>query len=62
MNKSGTGMLQKILPIEKEIMIRGNRALDKIREQGESRNEMDDYYLWVDQYIIESYQKIFGLN
>lgn len=55
-------MLQKILPIEKEIMIRGNRALDKIREQGESRNEMDDYYLWVDQYIIESYQKIFGLN
>lgn len=62
MNKSGTGMLQKILPIEKEIMIRGNRALDKIREQGKSRNEMDDYYLWVDQYIIESYQKIFGLN
>lgn len=61
-NKSGTGILQRILPIEKEVLAKGKILLEKMRLQGTISKEMDDYYEWVDLFLITSYGKIFRMD
>ena len=55
LNKQGTGILQRILPIEKEILTRGEDVIDKIRSKGKFSKDIDKYYDWVDQYVRTQY-------
>lgn len=61
-NKEGTGILQQILPIEKDILKRGDEELKKIRSTGKINSSMEEYYDWVNQYIKEKYKQLFELN
>ncbi|MCE2615958.1 carcinine hydrolase/isopenicillin-N N-acyltransferase family protein [Phocaeicola oris] len=61
-NKEGTGILQQILPVEKEIIRRGDEELRKIRSAGKTDTSIEQYYDWVNQYIKEKYKQIFGLE
>ena len=61
MNKKGTGILQRILPIENEVMQLGEEALIRYRESQDA-NAMQRYYDWVDAYIIEQYKNMFGIE
>ena len=61
MNKKGTGILQRILPIENEVMQLGEEALIRYRESQDA-NAMQRYYDWVDAYIVEQYKNMFGIE
>ena len=60
-NKQGTGILQQIQPIEKEVMRRGEDALDGLRKS-KSFKTMDVYYDWVDEFLLEQYKGLFGVE
>ena len=58
LNKQGTGILQRILPIEVEVMRRGEEALADLRKTKKAK-AMEAYYDWVDAYILEQYMDLF---
>lgn len=60
-NKQETGILQRILPVEKEVMRRGEEALDGLRKS-KSFKSVESYYDWVDAYIVEQYNSLFGVE
>lgn len=60
-NKQETGILQRILPIEKEVMRRGEEALDGLRKS-KSFKMIESYYDWVDEYLLEQYKSLFGIG
>jgi hypothetical protein len=53
--------LQRILPIENEVMQLGEEALIRYRESQDA-NAMQRYYDWVDAYIVEQYRNMFGIE
>lgn len=57
-NKQQTGILQKILPIEKEVLSRGNTVVDRIRKSKKAERDIEKYYDWVDEYLRDAYSKI----
>ena len=60
-NKQGTGILQQIQPVEKEVMRRGEDALAELRKS-KSFKSMEEYFDWVDTYIVEQYKSMFGIE
>jgi len=56
-NKQGTGIMQQIIPIEKEIKSRGLAIIERARDKGKFDKAMDDYYIWVDDFIRKSYSQ-----
>ena len=60
-NKQETGILQRILPIEKEVMRRGEEAIDELRKS-KSFKSVEFYYDWVDEYLLEQYKSLFGVE
>ena len=60
-NKKGTGILQQILPIEEEVMHRGEVAVAELRKSKDAKS-MEAYYDWVDGFITEQYKSKFGVE
>ena len=61
-NKKGTGILQVIKPIEDEVVSQGESIIQMIREsKSYPVKDIDSYYKWVDEYIVEEYKEKFGL-
>jgi hypothetical protein len=58
MNKSKTGLRQKLIPVEKEIVKKGESALKLIRQNKAGDAEITAYYKWVDEYVLSSYKKL----
>lgn len=58
-NKQGTGILQRILPLEEEVMRRGEEALKEFRGNPLDADEMEVYYDWVDAFVREKYRVLF---
>ena len=50
-NRSGTGILQKIEPIETEII----RRAASLRQSNKPDNDIAEFYRWVEKYITEQY-------
>ena len=61
-NKSGTGILQRIKPIEDEVFRRASDVQASIRKEGTKTRNVSDFYSWVDQYVATEYKKQFGLT
>ena len=61
MNKKGTGILQRILPMENEVMLLGEEALVGYRKSQDA-DAMNKYYDWVDAYIVGQYKNVFGIE
>ncbi|MBR7024075.1 MAG: acyl-CoA--6-aminopenicillanic acid acyl-transferase [Bacteroidales bacterium] len=61
MNKQGTGIMQRIQTLEKEVIRKGNEALDGMRKSKSSKT-MEAYYDWVDEYLLEQYKRMFGIG
>ena len=61
LNKQGTGILQRILPVEEEVMHRGEEALADWRKTKKAK-AMEAYYDWADAYIMEQYKNLFGID
>ncbi|MBR1520438.1 MAG: acyl-CoA--6-aminopenicillanic acid acyl-transferase [Bacteroidaceae bacterium] len=61
LNKAGTGILQRILPVEKGVLDRGDEVLAKLRTAGRlDVKEVDTYYKWVDEELRRQYHELFG--
>lgn len=60
-NRSGTGVLQQIEPIETEIFRRAEPVIETLRKKGQAGRETAEFYQWVDQYIREQYQQRLGV-
>jgi hypothetical protein len=56
MNKSGTGIRQKLSKIEKEIIKKGESNIMKWRNSKINDAGIESYYGWVDKYILESFK------
>ena len=56
-NQDGTGIMQKIIRIESEILQQGNKLADKIRLNNSAIVDISTYYSWVDNYIEEQYSE-----
>lgn len=61
MNKQGTGIMQRIQTLEKEVIHKGNEALDGMRKSKSSKT-MEAYYDWVDEFLLEQYKGLFGVE
>lgn len=61
-NKVGTGILQRIEPIEDEIFRRADIVIMNIRKRGSAGAETDVFYKWLDMYIPAEYKKRFGIE
>lgn len=55
-NKQGTGILQRILPYEAEVICRGEEALKEFRKHPLETKTMEAYYDWVDSYVKDMYR------
>lgn len=61
-NHAGTGILQRIEPVETEIFRRAQSVIETIRKNNRSGKETKEFYQWVDQYVSEQYRQRFGLS
>lgn len=61
-NQAGTGILQKIEPVEDEIFRRAERVLRSVCKRGSAGTETDTFYKWLDQYVPTEYDKRFGIK
>ena len=57
-NRSGTGIIQQIEPIETEIFYR-SRA---IRKSNTPNKDISEFYRWVEQYVREQYSQRFSIT
>lgn len=56
-NKKKTGILQKVISAEKEIIEKGVALQQQFRKDGAINNSLsDDYYKWLDEYVINFYK------
>jgi len=59
LNKSGTGILQSVIPLEAQMLKEGNTQLNNWRKQGVSQPEIQRFYQWVENYMNKEYVKIY---
>ena len=53
-NAAGTGIVQQIMPLEREVLNHGRDALKNMRK-GKGAQALRKYYEWVDEYVKEHY-------
>jgi hypothetical protein len=61
-NQQGTGILQKIQPLENKILERGTELLNSWRSDGFKEEDAAGFYDWVDKLIYMEYDKQFGIT
>ena len=54
-NAAGTGIVQRIVPLEREVFNHGRDALKKARKEKNAAQTLQKYYEWVDKYVKEHY-------
>lgn len=54
-NAAGTGIVQRIMPLEREVFNHGRNALKKARKEKNPAQALQEYYEWVDKYVKEHY-------
>ena len=54
-NAAGTGIVQCIMPLEREVFNHARDALKKVRKGKNGAEALQKYYEWVDQYIKEHF-------
>jgi hypothetical protein len=61
-NKSGSGILQRIKPIEDKVFLRAGEVQASIRKEGTKSQKVSDFYFWIDQFVASEYEKRFGIR
>jgi hypothetical protein len=60
-NQEGTGILQKILPFETEILQECDERLNYWRRDGFNMQDIQQYYGYLDQKVMDFYRNMFDL-
>jgi len=61
LNKDGTGILQRLQPLENKIIRETEKHLLKWRAEKIDAKQIQDYYRWLDKTILEEYRRQFDL-
>ena len=56
-NAAGTGIVQRTMPLEREVLNHGRDALKNMRK-GKGAQALRKYYEWVDEYVKEHYPEL----
>ncbi len=62
MNKENSGVRQKLIPIEEEILIKSKNVLSDFRKNGIDNSEVKKFYNWVDSEVYNEIKSQFKLN
>ena len=62
MNKENTGIRQKLIPIEEEVIIRSKEQLFNWRINGVNESEVKSFYNWIDNEVYNKIKPRFELN
>jgi len=54
-NAAGTGIVQRMLPLEREVFNHARDVLRKVRKEKKDAQALQKYYEWVDKYVKEHY-------
>ena len=54
-NAAGTGIVQRIMPLEREVFSHARETLKKVRKGKDGPQALRTYYEWVDEYLMEHY-------
>ncbi|MDZ7393262.1 MAG: hypothetical protein ONB25_10260 [candidate division KSB1 bacterium] len=61
MNRRGTGILQRVLPVEESIAERVRRSVQQWEQKGFDAKEAQTLYRWIDATVTAAYRREFGL-
>lgn len=61
-NKNGTGILQRIRPIEDQIFEHASGFIDSIYSDKSTEKTFSDFYQWIDNYVSRQYRQQFSIN
>ncbi len=61
-NSEHTGIIQKLMPLESEIMNEARKKETEWRRKGFNQAEVQKFYRWLDVRIINSYRQMFGIG
>lgn len=54
-NAAGTGIVQRVMPLEREVFNHAREALKKVRKDKNGAQALRKYYEWVDEYVKEHF-------
>ena len=54
-NAAGTGIVQRIMPLEREVFNHAREALKKVRKEKDGASALRKYYEWVDEYVTKNF-------
>jgi hypothetical protein len=60
-NQAGSGILQRLMPLEDEIIVKSVEALTRWREGGMNAKDIQNHYQWLDDIISMKYKNMFNL-
>lgn len=61
-NKEGSGILQKIIPIENEIIQKASSIIELWREEKHiNKEEAEKFYKWADKKVNQAYKNLFNI-
>ena len=61
LNADGTGIMQKLKPLDHKLIIQGHKLLNNMREQGYDAKKIKAFYDSADKQISSAYKSLFGL-
>ena len=56
-NKQKTGIMQRVMKIEQQVLDEGENVLKKVRKGTDIDKALDSYYQWVDNYVKKQFQQ-----
>jgi hypothetical protein len=62
MNKENSGVRQKLIPIEDEVLIKAKNILTDFRKNGIKYSEVKEFYNWIDNDVYNEIKSKFKLN
>ena len=60
-NRSGTGILQKLSPVDKDILKKSKEVMETWRQSRMNDGAIRSFYELLDRQISDSYMKLFGI-
>ena len=54
-NAAGTGIVQRVMPLEREVFNHAREALKKVRREKKGAEVLRKYYEWVDEYVVTNF-------
>ena len=60
-NSDGTGIMQHLKPVEQKIIQLTNQKTAQWEKDGISEKQVQSFYKWIDDYVTESYHRLFGI-